>query len=122
MHPAFSVIFMGVLSAAACLLSLEQLIKELIILQIMTQFAAQCVAVFLIRRRRPSIARPFSMPLYPLPVLIALAGWLYILLSSEKEYILSGFALLVFGIGAFLWRARRLKEWPFASATPTAIH
>jgi len=114
--PAFSVLFMGVLSAAACLLTLEQLIKELIILQIVTQFAAQCVAVILIRRTRKEISRPFSMPLYPLPVLIALAGWLYILLSSEKEYVLIGFALLVFGIGAYLWRARRLQEWPFAVA------
>ncbi len=112
--PAFSVIFLGVLSAAACLLSLEQLIKELIILQILTQFAAQCVAVFLIRRWRKEIARPFSMPLYPVPVIIALGGWLYILFSSEKEYVLSGFALLAFGIGTYLWRARRLGEWPWA--------
>ncbi|MDQ2842821.1 MAG: amino acid permease [Acidobacteriota bacterium] len=112
--PAFSVVFLGVLSAAACLLSLEQLIKELIILQIITQFAAQCVAVFLIRGLRKNIARPFSMPLYPLPAIVALAGWLYILFSSEKEYILSGFALLVFGVGAYLWRAKRLSEWPWA--------
>lgn len=114
--PAFSVIFLGVLSAAACLLSLEQLIKELIILQILTQFAAQCVAVILVRRMRKQIARPFSMPLYPIPVLVALAGWLYILGSSEKEYILSGLALLVFGIGAYLWRAKGLREWPWAAA------
>lgn len=114
--PAFSVIFMGVLSAAACLLSLEQLIKELIILQILTQFAAQCVAVILIRRMRKQIARPFSMPLYPVPVLVALTGWLYILGSSEKEYILSGLALLGFGIGAYLWRAKGLREWPWAAA------
>jgi amino acid transporter len=112
--PAFSVLFMGVLSAAACLLTLEQLIKELIILQILTQFAAQCVAVVLIRRVRKDIVRPFSMPLYPLPVLIALGGWLYILFFSEKEYVLTGLALLVFGIAAYLWRARRLNEWPWA--------
>ena len=111
--PAFSVVFLGVLSAAACLLSLEQLIKELIILQILTQFAAQCVAVILIRRMRKDIVRPFSMPLYPIPVLVALAGWLYILFSSEREYVLWGFALLVFGVGAYLWRARRLGEWPW---------
>ncbi len=114
--PAFSVLFMGVLSAAACLLTLEQLIKELIILQIVTQFAAQCVAVVLLRRNRKEVSRPFSMPLYPIPVLIALAGWLYILLSSEKQYVLTGFALLIFGIGAYLWRAHRLQEWPFAIA------
>ncbi len=114
--PAFSVVFLGILSAAACLLTLEQLIKELIILQILTQFAAQCVAVVLIRRRRKDIQRPFSMPLYPLPVLIALAGWLYILLSSERVYVLVGLALLVFGVASYLFRARRLAEWPYQRA------
>ena len=111
--PAFSVVFLGLLSAAACLLTLEQLIKELIILQILTQFAAQCVAVVLIRQRRKDIHRPFSMPLYPVPILVALGGWLYILLSSERVYVLTGLALLVFGIGSYLWRAKRLSEWPY---------
>jgi amino acid transporter len=105
---------MGALSALACLFTLEQLIKELIILQILTQFAAQCVAVILIRKKRKQIVRPFSMPLYPLPVLIALGGWLYILFASDKLYVLTALAMLLFGVGAYLWRARRLSEWPWA--------
>ncbi|MGA8026271.1 MAG: amino acid permease [Bryobacteraceae bacterium] len=111
--PSFSVLFMGVVSAAACLLSLEALIKALIVIQIVTQFAAQCIAVVLIRRYRKHIVRPFSMPLYPLPVLIALAGWIFILASSGAAYILSGFAMLAFGIAAYLWRARQITEWPW---------
>ena len=55
------------------------------------------------------------MPLYPIPVIVALAGWLYILFSSEKEYVLWGFAMLVFGVGAYLWRARKLRDWPWAA-------
>ena len=111
--PSFSVVFMGVASAAACLLSLDALIKTLIIIQIVTQFAAQCIAVILIRRLRKDIVRPFSMPLYPIPALVALAGWLFILASSGGVYVLSGFALLVFGIAAYLWRARRIGAWPW---------
>lgn len=105
--PSFSVLFMGAVSAAACLLSLEALIKTLIVIQIITQFAAQCVAVVLIRRRRRDIVRPFSMPLYPVPVIVALLGWLYILGTSGWPYIVSGFGLLVLGIAAFWWRSRR---------------
>jgi amino acid transporter len=111
--PSFSVVFMGVLSAVACLLTLEALIKALIVIQIITQFAAQCVAVILIRRYRQNIRRPFSMPLYPLPVLVALAGWMFILASSGAVYVLSGFALLGFGIAAYLWRAYQKLEWPW---------
>lgn len=114
--PSFSVVFMGVLSAAACFFTLEQLIKELIILQILTWFAAQCVAVVLIRKLRKEIRRPFSMAFYPIPVLVALAGWLYILFASEKEYVWAGLGMVVVGVGAYLFRAKRLREWPWAEA------
>jgi amino acid transporter len=111
--PSFSVLFMGISSAAACFLPLDALIKALIVIQIVTQFAAQCVAVVLIRRVRKDIARPFSMPLYPVPAVIALAGWLFILGSSGAVYIISGIALTIFGVAAFVWRAHGLGEWPW---------
>ncbi len=111
--PSFSVIFMGLMSAAACLLPLEALIKALIVIQIVTQFAAQCIAVVLIRRIRKDIARPFSMPLYPVPVLIALAGWIFILVTSGRIYIAAGVAAVLFGIAAYLWRARQSAQWPW---------
>lgn len=113
--PSFSVIFMGVVSAAACLLPLEALIKALIVIQIVTQFAAQCIAVVLIRRIRKDIYRPFSMPLYPVPVLIALAGWIFILFTSGRIYVAAGIAAVLFGIVAYLWRARQLAQWPWQS-------
>jgi amino acid transporter len=114
--PSFSVLFMGVMSAAACFLPLESLIKALIVIQIVTQFAAQCVAVILIRRLRKHIERPFSMPLYPLPAAVALAGWLFILGSSGAVYIAIGMTLTVFGFAAYFWRARTLSEWPWKQA------
>lgn len=111
--PSFSVVFMGVASAALCVLSLEQLITGLIVIQIVTQFAAQCIAVILIRRSR-KIKLPFCMPLYPIPALVALAGWIFILASTGRVYILSGFALVVFGIVAYFLRARITRDWPWA--------
>ena len=118
--PSFSVVFMGVMSAAACLLPLEALIKALIIIQIVTQFAAQCIAVILIRGVRKDIRRPFSMPLYPLPVLIALAGWIFILVSSGRIYVIAGIAVVLLGIVAYLWRARQIAQWPWEK-TPTEV-
>ncbi|MBV9302963.1 MAG: amino acid permease [Acidobacteriaceae bacterium] len=111
--PSFSVVFMGWLSAVACFLTLEALIKALIVIQIVTQFAAQCIAVILLRKLRQNIPRPFSMPLYPVPVFIALVGWIFVLVSSGAVYVMSGFALLAFGIGVYLWRARRKMQWPW---------
>jgi amino acid transporter len=111
--PGFSVVFIGITSMAACLLTLDALINALIVIQVLVQFMAQVVAVTLIRRNRPDIARPFHMPLYPLTSAIAFLGWLYILVASGAMYILAGFVLLIFGILAYLWRARQSREWPF---------
>jgi amino acid transporter len=113
--PTFSVLFLGIVSALACLLNLEVLINALIVIQVLIQFIAQVVAVTLIRRNRPDIARPFQMPLYPITSVIALLGWLYILVASGVPYILTGFGLLLVGIVSYFWRARLVREWPFES-------
>jgi amino acid transporter len=113
--PSFSVVFIGIASAAACFLNLDVLINALIVIQIMIQFMAQVIAVTLIRRTRPDIARPFRMPLYPITSIIAFLGWLYILIASGIEYIVAGFVLLIAGVAAYLLRARRVREWPFAA-------
>jgi amino acid transporter len=113
--PSFSLVSLGVASAAACALSLEDLIKALTVIQILIQFMAQCVAVVALRRYRPDIPRPFSMWLYPVPAVVALGGWLFILVASGLVYVLSGLLLMAVGILAYLWRARRQAEWPFAT-------
>src|SRR5205823_1511022 len=93
--PSFAVVTLGVSSAIACALSLDAIIKALIIIQTMIQFMAQVVAVTLIRSYRPDIERPFRMWLYPLPSIVAFCGWLYILLSNGIGYVLVGIVLLI---------------------------
>jgi amino acid transporter len=111
--PSFSVLFIGISSAFACLLKLDELISALIVIQVLIQFMAQVIAVTLIRRHRPDIVRPFRMPLYPLTSAVAFFGWGYILVASGVVYIATGLLLLVCGAGAYLLRARRTREWPF---------
>ncbi len=112
--PSFSVVSLGLASAAACFLKLEDLISALLIIQILTQFLSQCFCVILIRKYRRDIRRPFSMHLYPVPVILAIAGWVFILLASERRFLVSGFVVVLVAIGAYLLRARSRKEWPFA--------
>ena len=112
--PSFSVLFIGLSSALACLMTLDVVINALIVIQILVQFMAQILAVTLIRRKRPDIVRPYHMALYPASSVIAFMGWLYILVASGLPYILAGMGLLIFGVTIYLVRARRVAEWPFA--------
>ena len=111
--PTFSLLFVGFTAALACLYPLETLISTLIVIQIVTQFLPQVIAVPLIRRNRPDIERPFRMWLYPLPCILAFIGWGWILLSSGWYFIGMGFAVLIVGIAAYLLWAHRKQEWPF---------
>jgi amino acid transporter len=107
---------MGICSAIACLFSLESLITALIVTQTLLQFAAQCVAVMLLRRQKRAIADAYRMPFYPLPALIALSGWLYIVVTSGAVYIALAGVFLVLGIAVFVLRARQQKSWPYPEA------
>jgi amino acid transporter len=111
--PTFSTVVLGIISAAACFLSLSDLISYMIVLQIMLQFLAQCVAIFVLRKRRPASERPFSMPLYPVPVVIAMCGWLYILAASGIKFVAGGLLISAAGALAYLWRAKQRGDWPF---------
>ncbi len=113
--PTTALLFMGGMSAVACMFSLADLISVLIVIQTMLQFAAQCVAVILLRRNSLAAPGAFRMPLYPLPAIVALAGWIYIVASSNPRHIAIGFAMATAGVILYLLQARQKREWPFKS-------
>ena len=114
--PDVSLLAMGICAAIACLFSLESLITALIVTQTLLQFAAQCVAVILLRRQKRAIGDAYRMPLYPMPALIALGGWIYIVVTSGAVYIALAGIFLILGIAIFLLRARQQVSWPFSEA------
>jgi amino acid transporter len=114
--PSTSLLFMGGLSTLACLVSLSNLISVLIVVQTMTQFAAQCVAVMVLRRKGIATNDSFRMPLFPLPAVVALLGWIYIVVTSKPLHIAIGAAMALTGTGAYLLMARSKRDWPFAGA------
>jgi amino acid transporter len=113
--PYIALLAMGLSSALACLFSLQSLITALIVTQTLLQFAAQCIAVMVLRQQRRETMDCYKMPLYPLPALIALSGWSYIVVTSGARYIALAGVFLAAGIAVFLLRARQQASWPFAS-------
>jgi amino acid transporter len=90
-------------------------IAALVCIRIIVQFLAQTVGVIVLRVRRPDLPRPFRMWLYPLPALLAFAGFVYVLLMRphfQKEVRLA-FVLIAAGIIVYLLRALARGEWPF---------
>ena len=113
--PSFSVAFIGVTSALASLLELDALITALMAIYVVIG-ALPIIGAVTALRRRTDVARPFSMWGYPLPSLVAAAGWIAILVTSGIWYVLAGVSLLVVGVGSYLWRASRAGEWPYERA------
>jgi len=83
--------------------------------QAIFQFAAQCVAVELLRRQQPKAGDSYRMPFYPLPAAIALLGWIYIALSNGMHYVLIALGTVAVGVGLYLIKSRFEREWPFAT-------
>ena len=67
-----------------CFFSLGDVIAALVVLRIVLQFALQHVGVMVLRVRRPEMARPFRLWLYPLPPPLALVGFGYIVFSRPN--------------------------------------
>ena len=116
--PHRSLIALGLVASAFCFLTLTQVITLLVITRILLQFFLQHVGVILLRMQRPELARPFRMPLYPLPPLVAMGGFVYLLIY--RVHALQGLAvaagIAVSGTLIYLWRAKRDGQWPFSEA------
>ncbi|MGC1781040.1 MAG: APC family permease [Acidobacteriaceae bacterium] len=122
--PTVSLLVLGAISVFFCLFRLADLIAALIVTRIVFQFLLQAIGLIAFRKRLGGQPNPFQMPFYPVPALLAIAGFLFVLLqganlSKEIEF---AALLLVTGLIIFLLRAGIRKQWPFPERTANAIH
>ena len=118
--PHVSLLVLGLISIVCSLLPLGVVIDALITTRIVVQFIGQVFAVMLLRATRPDMPRPFRMWLYPVPALVALAGWLFLLLTSGWLLIALGIGTLALGVVCFLAWSWRAGTWPFEARQPAA--
>ena len=114
--PTVSLLALGGVAALFCFLRLADVIAALVVIRILLQFIVQAVGLIVLRRRRPEMPRPFRMWLYPLPALLAIAGFLFILVSRKnfQREIRYAVAILIVGLIVYFLRSWRRREWPFA--------
>jgi amino acid transporter len=113
-YPWVSLLALSALTAVFCYYPLDTVINAAVSVRIVVQFIAQIVALHMLRTLRPDVEMPFRMWLYPLPSLVALAGWLFVWLNSPWAVLRAGAGVVVAGVVVFFgWRAvagRRIEE------------
>lgn len=109
--PYVSLLVIGGLAIAGGMLSLDWVVSAILTARVLVQFIGQIGAVEVLRRSRPDVPRPFRMWLYPLPSVLALAGWIYVFVTSGPMFMLCGAGVLVTGAAAFVvWRRYAARE------------
>ena len=97
--PHVSLLVLGSAAIVFCLFRLADVVTALVVIRIVTQFLAQTLGIIVLRTRRPDFPRPFRMWLYPLPALLAFAGYIYTVIMRPKSIESIRLALLVVIVG-----------------------
>jgi amino acid transporter len=87
------------------LFRLSDVISSILAMRILVQFIGQAVGVVLLRKKKGHEERPFSMWLYPLPVLLSVSIWLFLLFSTGW-FALGGTLIAGLGILAYYVKSR----------------
>jgi amino acid transporter len=112
--PHIALIVMCVITAIGSFFTLSTVISMLIAVIVLIQGIGQVAALIVLRRRQPDLKRPYRMWLYPIPAIIALAGWIYVYYASGLVPILLSLAWVAVGVVAYLFWARFVEHtWPF---------
>ncbi|MDE3180035.1 MAG: amino acid permease [Acidobacteriota bacterium] len=111
--PYISLITLGVIASFFSLGNLGEVIGSLIAVRVLIQYLPQTIGFFLLRVREPNMQRPFKMWLYPIPGIVSLFGWLFVLGTSTPRSLIFALAVLVVGSAAYAIRAKKRGEWPF---------
>lgn len=112
--PHISLLALGAIAVFFCLvLSLGEVIRGILAMRCLIQFVGQAVGLLALHKRWSADRFPFRMWLYPVPVVIAIVGWLAIFVSTGAKPMLASLAAAAAGLLVYLLRARGQSQWPF---------
>lgn len=115
--PYISLLVLGsVAFVFSLLLKLHQVINAILAMRILIQFIGQAIGLILLVKRKGKAHFAWKMPLYPLPVILAIIIWGLVFISTGFNMIMGGLTVTALGIIAFLIKSNRNSEWPFKKA------
>jgi amino acid transporter len=102
-YPWAALVLLSAMTAFFCFFPLKTVINGAVTVRIIIQFIGQIFALHVVRRERAH-PLPFRMWLYPIPSLIALVGWIFLLSTSAAEVL--SLLFIVYGSGLFVYILR----------------
>ncbi len=102
---------------------LRDVIRGILAMRTLVQFIGGAIGLALLRRMWSPERFPYRMRLYPLPIVVVVAAWLAILVSTgygdfgglHFHYAAVGAAVMMAGAAVFLVRSKLRNEWPFGA-------
>ena len=112
--PYVSLLFLGgVAFIFSLLFRLGDIINAILAMRILIQFIGQGIGLLILRRAKNGHEFPYKMPLFPIPVYIAIAMWLCVFFSTGGKMIMGGLIVIATGVVAYFVKAKIKNEWPF---------
>jgi len=109
-YPYVSLLFLGGIASIFCWIDLKHVLQAILSIRAIIPFMAQIVGAVLMRLREPDRPRPFRMWLYPLPAIVALGLWGFIVQSPEKGLKVGGLYVIAAGLLFYAVREWLLKR------------
>ena len=103
----------GVAFVFSLLFKLRDVIDAILAMRILIQFIGQGIGLIWLVKRKGRDHFAWRMPLYPLPVILAILIWGYVFFSTGEKMMMGGLTVITLGTVAYLIKANRNKEWPF---------
>lgn len=117
--PYVSLLVLGSIAFVFSILfdNLRDVIRAILAMRILVQFISQAIGLILLHKRKGKDFFKWKMPLYPIPVILAILIWAFIF-RSTNELMLYGLGVALLGVIAFLIKSNVRKEWPFGKVIP----
>jgi fructoselysine transporter len=112
--PHISLLYLGGIAFVFSLLfKLRDVIDAILAMRILIQFIGQGIGLIWLVKRKGKQHFAWRMPLYPLPVILAILIWGYIFFSTGEKMMMGGVTVIGLGVIAYLIKSYRNKEWPW---------
>ena len=107
-HPYVATLFLGGVAAVFTQIDLKTVLQGILSIRAIIPFMAQIAGAVILRQREPDRPRPFRMWLYPLPAIVALGLWSFVVISPQKGLKVGG--LYVIAAGSLFYLLRNALE------------